>query len=399
MRKTLIKVIDFFIRAILILIPLDKKLIILEGNKNYDDNTRALFEFMLRARVNKSFKFVWFVDNPQNYRYLESIENVKIKKIAKFFDIIKNPKVFLEFLYYNSAAGLCIFSNSLFGYNVHKNQRRIYLGHGLGFKNVRGKMGSSSGYKVIISMSSLHNKLFTKVWPDCADKLIITGYPRNDFLFKTPDSVKEYFKHYTKMKKIIWMPTFKRGLGGKRNDFMCERDCDIGLISEDFIKNINKVLEENNCLLVIKLHPFQDLNYVQCFNKCNIITLSREDIEKIGCATYEFVSIFDAMITDFSSAVYDYLLLDKPVAFDLSDIEAYKNGIGFLVENVEYYMPGEKIYCANDFIRFIKNVCLGNDSYADERRKIRDIMHHYKDNNSSERVYKTVARFFHALEK
>lgn len=50
------------------------------------------------------------------------------------------------------------------------------------------------------------------------------------------------------------------------------------------------------------------------------------------------------MVSDYSSIVYDYLLLNRPVVYLLPDFEEYKNAKGFVFHNISLYMPGEKVY-------------------------------------------------------
>jgi CDP-glycerol glycerophosphotransferase (TagB/SpsB family) len=73
----------------------------------------------------------------------------------------------------------------------------------------------------------------------------------------------------------------------------------------------------------------------------------------------------DAMISDYSSIVYDYMLLDRPIAWALDDMEEYQ--LPFLMENPLEYMPGEKLYCFADLLRFLEQVKRGEDPYRLER--------------------------------
>ena len=76
----------------------------------------------------------------------------------------------------------------------------------------------------------------------------------------------------------------------------------------------------------------------------------------------------DAMITDYSSIVFDYMLLDRPCAWVLEDREHYK--IRYLMDDPDKYMPGEKIYKMEELLNFLKDVSDGRDPYRKERREI-----------------------------
>ena len=92
----------------------------------------------------------------------------------------------------------------------------------------------------------------------------------------------------------------------------------------------------------------------------------------------------DALISDYSSAAYDFMHADKPIAYTLDDAEDYK--LGFLFENPLDYMPGHIVYNQEEFMDFIKDVIDGKDPYKEERRRISDLFYAYHDKNGSKRL-------------
>ena len=51
----------------------------------------------------------------------------------------------------------------------------------------------------------------------------------------------------------------------------------------------------------------------------------------------------DALITDYSSAYFDYMLLNRPIAFTVEDIEEYRKKRGFVFDNPFEYMPVRRL--------------------------------------------------------
>ena len=100
--------------------------------------------------------------------------------------------------------------------------------------------------------------------------------------------------------------------------------------------------------------------------------------------------ISDALITDYSSVFYDYLLLDRPIAFTINDLNEYADTRGFVFENPLQFMPGEKISTKHEFIRFLENVYQGDDRYQSKRKEINDFCNYYTDGNNCERILKMV---------
>lgn len=66
----------------------------------------------------------------------------------------------------------------------------------------------------------------------------------------------------------------------------------------------------------------------------NVLVFSDADFAAEGIRLYDLLARSDALITDFSSVFADYLLCDKPIAFDISDIDVKSDGLrGFVVDD------------------------------------------------------------------
>ena len=89
----------------------------------------------------------------------------------------------------------------------------------------------------------------------------------------------------------------------------------------------------------------------------------------------DIMNASDALLTDFSSAAVDYLLLDRPIGFVLMDYVDYEKTRGFIIKNPLDYMPGEKLYSLQDIMRFISDVVQGKDDFREERAEMRKKMH------------------------
>ena len=92
----------------------------------------------------------------------------------------------------------------------------------------------------------------------------------------------------------------------------------------------------------------------------------------------------DALISDYSSAAYDYLHLDKPIAYTMDDAKEYK--LGFIVEDPFSLMAGHIIYNQKDFMKFIEDVLEEKDPYKFERKNLYDRVFKFHDGDSSKRI-------------
>ena len=84
---------------------------------------------------------------------------------------------------------------------------------------------------------------------------------------------------------------------------------------------LNEFLKELDLLLIVKPHPRQRNNFSED-EYSNILYLDGDRVKRIHA--YKLLVQMDALITDYSSMVFDYMLLDRPCAWVLEDREHYK---------------------------------------------------------------------------
>ena len=103
---------------------------------------------------------------------------------------------------------------------------------------------------------------------------------------------------------------------------------------------------------------------------------------------YEKLFDYDCMVTDYSSILFDYLHLDRPILFLPLDFDTY------IINDREFYYdydeitPGEKLYNWADLIDRLcdKQFFISNDNYRKKRRLVSNRFHYYHDGKNSERV-------------
>jgi len=236
-------------------------------------------------------------------------------------------------------------------------------------------------------------------WGDC-NLYKITGAPRNDFLFNS-NGREILFKLLNidlKDKKIVfYMPTFRASLynqyvSGNKNwsNIFGFKDFDNKAFSDLLVKN--------NIVFIIKMHPYeekfvQDLIRNQKIN--NTYLILDEELNNSGIDLYEFMNACDLLITDYSSIYFDYLLLDRPIIFTPVDLDDYIENNGLLYGPYDHWTPGPKVLEQKTLQDEILKNLYGEDEYSDQRAKLSDIVHYYKDANSHVRVWKLIEDVLH----
>lgn len=376
--------IDLFLQKIMSILFRKSKLkniIIIMSHDDFDNNGGAFYDYLIKNHYNQKYKIVWILNHKKPDELPENVYGFKYLR----------PSIKKD--YYICCAKI-LTADDLIIKKVKKDQKSYYLTHGHGgisIKNIGGitVLPDTVDYCLVSSFNIA--EMNAKAWsiPYPSEKLINLGLPSNDVLFekeiKTSHIVKKDEYNYI----ILWMPTFRKQKTG-RNDSDKDYEYGIPLIetSED-MKKLKRYLTEKNYCLIIKMHPFQDENtYINLKKERshNLIVLDNKEMKKREITNQQLYVLSDIMLNDYSSAMFPFLLLNRPMGFVLSDLKNYKRGIS--IENLDEFMVGEKIYTFAELIHFMDESASGKDSFLKKRTELRDYLYDYIDGNSCERIVK-----------
>lgn len=272
--------------------------------------------------------------------------------------------------------------------NLKKSQTYFELWHGVPLKKMgylinEGKIAFADKF---ISSSETYSTLLNACIGTRSEYLL-TGFPRNDYFSKERALSKVILDEFGfgNGKNIIFMPTYRKGLGKVQSDL--DRSVNPFGFEGLSVGEINQFLAEKNINIIMKLHPAEEALYLDVISGLsNIKIVSQKKLMENNLDIYQLLAHSDALITDYSSVYFDYLITNKPIIFLFNDIEQYEKNRGFLVEPVDFWTPGEKVKSYEDFINCINSFNEGIDKYYNNRSIVTDIIHHYKDTNSCKRV-------------
>ena len=357
----------------------------MESNPDFTDNTKKVYEKLLENKVNEDYKIVWFVDDYKKFNHIK-------EKNVKFINIIpgKNIINILKKTYYLCSAKIIIDSNKYIN-KVKKEQIRFHLCHGTPIKKVDDYSGSIGEADFILEIGDYFKKENSRIFKKNENIFLDLGFPRNDDLFSNIKVLKDY-KSKINNKIVVWLPTYRNHKNHK-----CSKDMILKyglpcLNSKKEVLKFDKVLRDNNITVFIKLHPAQDNKLLESFNCENFKLITDSDLKENNINLYQLLSISDALITDYSSIYYDYLLTKRPIILAISDIEIYNKNVGFFDD---YYkvIKGDFAYKVDDLCECMKNLAKGIDKLKAERVKCLKLYHKYYDNKSAERVYEFIKKF------
>lgn len=196
---------------------------------------------------------------------------------------------------------------------------------------IKMSKADSRNCDLMISGSEFQTNLFrNSFWYDGV--ILNSGTPRNDILFsdnskirkKTLDSLSIDYSSMI----VLYAPTF-------RNVFNPD------IISFDWMKIKKAILERfnKNAVLLVRLHPLIS-------DKVNCLRFEFNNIDCFDMTAYpdmqELLIISDILITDYSSSMFDFALINKRCFLLAKDKEDYDRG---------FYIPLQKLpfqLCDND---------------------------------------------------
>jgi CDP-glycerol glycerophosphotransferase (TagB/SpsB family) len=186
------------------------------------------------------------------------------------------------------------------------------------------------------------------------------GYPRNAILTANEESRISFIQRYedqeisdlvnklnTYNKVYVYMPTW--------------RDSQKDIFSDNIrLDVLNSLMKEENNLFVLKPHANTIVNVEELSNYPNVLLL------KNNIDIYPLLPCTDVLITDYSSILYDYILMEnKDVILYLYDFEEYVNNRDF---NYPYYenVAGTAAYSFDELAACIKS---GNHKIDEQKRQ------------------------------
>ncbi len=355
---------------------------------DFGDNARALFEYMLAQGYNERYKLIWLVKNPQEFDKWKNYKNVEflsfdwaVSENREERDRYYRALCLAKYIFFTDACG--------FARNCRSDQTRVQLWHGCGFKTRANYVRSEKRYEYMTVVSEVYSKIHQDVFGLRADQVLVTGCAKEDWLFCPAKDWQEKLGVAKARKYIFWLPTFRTAKAGLENlnEYDLEGQTGLPIVrTYEELSQLDGLLRSLDIVLVLKLHPVQDRDKIGRVDMGNIVALDNEQLADLDIQINQLLGHADAMISDYSSAAVDYLLLDRPVGFTLDDVEEYAESRGFVFPNIKEWLPGKELFSFEDFCSFVREIGAGVDSTGEKRQELRKKMHRYGDGCNCKRI-------------
>lgn len=367
---------NFFI----LLNRVNKKIIIFESNlgRNYSGNPRFIYEEMVARGLDKVYRCYFILENtrtdlPGNAK--------KVKRLSPIY------------FYLFSKAGFWVSDTRMPNY-LRKRKKTVYIQcwHGTPLKKLgldleqmsmesekdlasykKNFIKNTKKWDYLITQNSYSSAIFRRAFGFNKNILEI-GYPRNDILFHKNNetdiaAIKKKLNLPDNKKLILYAPTWRDNEHFGRLKYRFSTKMDFDYLKEKL---------SDKYALIVKSHYLvgekPDFSSYEGF------------IYPFGadCDIAELYLAADMLVTDYSSVMFDFSILSRPMIFFTYDISQYKDDIrGFYFDFIKE-APGPIVTDTKE----LADTILSADfrKYDEKYRAFRKKYNHADQGNASKKV-------------
>jgi CDP-glycerol glycerophosphotransferase len=369
-------------------LPVSNDLIIFESNigRNYSGNPRYIYEEMVNQGLDKKLRCVWILEDL----------NTKIPGMT-----IKVKRSRLKYYYYLARAKIWVFDTRDPSYILKREQGYyiqtwhgtplkklgmdlddVFMAGGRDIKTYKKNMyNDTRKWDFLLSQNEYSTERFKSAFAfsNKQSKEIWTyGYPRNDVLTinntdKYIYKIKEELDIPQNKKVLLYAPTWRDNEFHRRSTYKFVTGLDFDLLQE-------KLSEDY--VIIVKYHY-----------------LVVEDIDWSGYEGFVYTYgpekdiadlylVSDMLITDYSSVMFDYSILNRPIFFFMYDLESYRDELRGFYFDILKELPGPLSKTTEELI----NDITGYDSslYKEKYQDFRDKYNKCDDGKASQRIIERI---------
>lgn len=361
---------------------------------------RFLFKkpiWLISDRINKADDngeaFYRYIKNNKNVRSFFVIDKAYKKEASKFGKVIETGS--FKHLLYSAMAEKVISSqiesktlyDTAHNFNMIRDlyspDRFVFLQHGIIINNCSDCLNRySKNISLFISSTRKeYDSLISYNYGLSPQNIALTGLPRFDRLYNDPQKI------------ITVMPTWRASLAEPYNQETGEWEYAGDFKSSDFYKFYNKLFNNEKLISSLNKNGYK-LAFAPHPNLKNVVSLF--DTENVmvwqGTRYRDIFAKSSLIVTDYSSAIFDFVYLKKPVVYSQFDkdtvykLQSYNKGY-FDDETMGF---GEVEYDINStvdrIIEYVENGCKLKPMYEERINSFFE----FHDKNNCERVYKAI---------
>jgi CDP-glycerol glycerophosphotransferase (TagB/SpsB family) len=280
------------------------------------------------------------------------------------------------------------FTHPCFTRNFPANVISVNVWHGMPIKKIGWMIENDPGTsaRFTLATSPFWAQIMERAMRPHGD-VVSSGLPRNDRLFSNRSKVFEKLGLKDDQRLLAWLPTYRKSVRGLPRTDGVEAGNVFEMPDVD-PEQLNSFLKSHNAVLMVKPHPMAAFEAAKTWSHLCIVDDAW--LRERSLSLYEFLGATDLLISDISSVVIDYLLLDRPIIHAFADLGEYRNSRGFTVEPIDDWFAGPVVTNSQELYDALESVFSGHDPEADTRRRILELSHTHGDDGATRRLLEAV---------
>lgn len=335
-----------------------------------EDSVIALEQALQTSRV---CKVVMLVSEPgRPLPWQTGAKTIKVRK--------NTPAGFLWFC----LARYVFFTHPCFTREFPPDVVAVNVWHGMPVKRIGWMLEGDEG------ISCSHTLATSPFWAEIMERamkprgtVLPIGLPRNDRLFSKRSEVFRKLGLPDELKLVAWLPTYRKSVRGLAREDGTEAGNVFEMPDAD-PEELNRWLKSRNAFMWVKPHPMASQAAARMWS--NLVIIDEAWLRARGLSLYEVLGASDLLISDISSVVIDYLLLDRPVIHAFADRNAYENSRGFSVEPIDDFFAGPVVNHTHELLDAMDKALSGGDPESGKRRKLLERSHSHRDGCATRRL-------------
>ncbi len=207
-------------------------------------------------------------------------------------------------------------------------------------------------------------------------EIIESGYPRNDALINSNKQTISLLKQKHGIdsldRVLLYTPTYRDNSYDDSNSYIQAIKLDLELMAKRL----------GDWKIILRVHYLIAQNID--------IDLPNVIIPKQSVDINELILISDCLITDYSSVMFDYANVNKPIIFYAYDIDEYAKETRGFYQEYQKMICGENIKDTNDLIKILKNFTNYRQRYSEQRKLFSETYCALDDGKVSEKVIRKI---------
>ena len=348
--------------------------------KSYSDSPKYLYEY-LYDKYGDQYRFIWCL-------------NRRTREVKGRPSICRRHS--LRYVYYTARAKYFICNTRQPAW-FKKRKETVFVEtwHGTPLKKLAFDLedihavsqdhkklfySQSKEWDYLVSANRFSTDVFERAFCFPREKIIETGYPRNDILYsehagRIAEEVKRELGIPKGKRVILYAPTWRDNQFYEKAKYKFTLVLDLERMRREF---------GNDSVLLLRTHYYI----------ADRLELSGLDDFVYNGSGYGDVSrlylVSDICITDYSSVFFDFANLKRPLLFFAYDLEDYKEEIRGMYLDMEKELPGPVVQTNDELIDALRHLDEVTEQYRERYERFYDKFCHIDDGNAAERVVQAV---------